>query len=142
MFDTLASETDEPGQARRVYYRVVYAILAIGIVGLLAGLVTGRELLGTIIYCGGAWIGSGIAFLAPKLTDVPLQDERDTELYNRASGLTLGVLFVLGLSVIPAIYVLEAAGRIEPPPEVSGVILLASGLFLLWGVAYGIVKRR
>jgi len=38
--------------------------------------------------------------------------------------------------------VLEAAGRIEPPPEVTGAILLASGLFLLWGVAYGIVKRR
>jgi len=56
--------------------------------------------------------------------------------------LTLGVLFVLGLSVIPAIYVLKAAGRIEPSPEVTGAILLASGLFLLWGVAYGIVNRR
>jgi hypothetical protein len=76
------------------------------------------------------------------LTDVPLQDERDTDLYNRASGLTLGVLFVLGLSIVPVIYVLEAAGRIETPPEVNGAILLASGLFLVWGVAYGIVKRR
>ena len=142
MLDTLTSGTNEPEQARRVYYRIVYAILGIAIIGLLAGLVTGRELLGTIIYCGGAWIGSGITFLAPKLTDVPLQDERDTDLYNRSSGLTLGVLFVLGLSVIPAIYVLEAAGRIDPPPEATGAILLASGLFLLWGVAYGIVKRR
>src|SRR6056297_2150283 len=142
MFDTALSGSDEPGRPRRVYYRVVYAILAIAIVGLLAGMATGRELIGTIIYCAGAWIGSGIAFIAPKLTDVPLQDERDTELYNRASGLTLGVLFVLGLSVIPAIYVLEAAGRIDPPPQVNGMILLASGLFLLWGAAYGIVKRR
>ena len=142
MFDNSSFDPGDPARARRLYYRVVYAILALAIVGLLAGLVTGRELLGTIVYCGGAWVGSGITFLAPKLTDVPLQDERDTELYNRASGLTLGVLFVLGLSVIPAIYVLEAAGRIEPPPEVTGAILLASGLFLLWGVAYGIVKRR
>ena len=142
MFDTALSGSDEPGRPRRVYYRVVYAILAVAIVGLLAGMATGRELIGTIIYCAGAWIGSGIAFIAPKLTDVPLQDERDTELYNRASGLTLGVLFVLGLSVIPAIYVLEAAGNIDPPAEVTGAILLASGLFLLWGVAYGIVKRR
>lgn len=142
MLDNSTSTPDDPARARRLYYRVVYAILAIAIAGLLAGLATGRELVGTIIYCGGAWVGSGITFLAPKLTDVPLQDERDTELYNRASGLTLGVLFVLGLSVIPAIYVLEAAGRIEPPPEVTGAILLASGLFLLWGVAYGIVKRR
>ena len=80
--------------------------------------------------------------LAPRLTDVPLQDERDTDLYNRASGLTLGVLFVGGLSIIPVIYVLEAAGRIETPPEVNGAIFLASGLFLMWGVSYGIVKRR
>jgi hypothetical protein len=142
MFDSITARTDEPERERRLYYRVVYTILAIAIVGLLAGLVTGQELIGTIIYCAGAWIGSGIAFLAPKLTDVPLQDERDTELYNRASGLTLGVLFVLGLSIIPAIYVLEAAGHIETPPEVTGAILLASGLFLLWGAAYGIVKRR
>jgi len=142
MLDTLPSEMDEPGRARRVYYRVVYAIFGIAILGLLAGITFGQELTGTIIYCGGAWIGSGITFLAPKLTDVPLQDERDTDLYNRASGLTLGVLFVLGLSVIPAIYVLEAAGHIETPPEVNGMILLASGLFLLWGAAYGIVKRR
>lgn len=41
------------------------------------------------------------------------QDERDTEPYNHASGLTLAVLFVLGVSVIPDIYVLETAGRIE-----------------------------
>jgi len=142
MLDNITSVTDDPGRGRRVYYGVVYAIFGVAIVGLLAGMALGQELVGTIIYCGGAWIGSGITFLAPKLTDVPLQDERDTELYNRASGLTLGVLFVLGLSVIPAIYVLEAAGRIEPPPEVTGAILLASGLFLLWGVAYGIVKRR
>jgi hypothetical protein len=40
------------------------------------------------------------------------------------------------------IYVLEAAGRIETPPEVTGAIFLASGLFLMWGVSYGIVKRR
>lgn len=142
MFDTITSEMNDPGRARRAYYRVVYAIFGIAIVGLLAGVALGQELVGTVIYCGGAWIGSAVTFLAPKLTDVPLQDERDTELYNRASGLTLGVLFVLGLSVIPAIYVLEAAGRVDPPPEVNGMILLASGLFLLWGVAYGIVKRR
>lgn len=120
----------------------MYAIFAIAILGLFVGILTGRELVGTIIYCAGAWIGSGITFLAPKLTNTPLQDERDTELYNRASGLTLGVLFVVGLSVIPALYVLDAAGRVDPPPAVTGAILLASGLFLVWGVAYGIVKRR
>lgn len=74
MLDTLTSKMGDPGQARRVYYRIVYAVLAVAIVGLLAGLVTGRELLGTVIYCGGTWIGSSIAFLAPNLTDVPLQD--------------------------------------------------------------------
>jgi uncharacterized membrane protein len=142
MLDTVSIDTDRPGRARRLYYRVVYAIAAVAIVGLLAGMAVGRELIGTIIYCVGVWLGSGIAFLAPRLTDVPLQDERDTELYNRASGLTLGVLFVGGLSVIPVIYVLEAAGSIETPPEVTGAILLASGLFLVWGAAYGIVKRR
>ncbi|MFC5278430.1 DUF2178 domain-containing protein [Halorubrum rubrum] len=142
MFDNIVSETGDPGRARRLYYRSVYAIVTVSIVGLLAGMATGRELIGTSIYCVGVWLGGGISFLAPKLTDVPLQDERDTDLYNRASGLTLGVLFVGGLSVIPVIYVLEAARRIETPPEVNGAIFLASGLFLMWGVSYGIVKRR
>lgn len=120
----------------------MYGIAAIAILGLLAGLLLEQEIVGTVVYCIGVWAGGTIAFLAPKVSDVPLQDERDTELYNRASGLTLGVLFVLGLSVIPVVYVLEAAGIVTPPPEVNGAIVLASGLFLLWGVSYGIVKRR
>jgi hypothetical protein len=40
------------------------------------------------------------------------------------------------------VYVLDAAGTIESPPDVNGAILLASVVYLSWGIWYGIVKGR
>ncbi|MGB9986320.1 DUF2178 domain-containing protein [Salarchaeum japonicum] len=130
------------GLTRRTYERIVYAIVGTGIVGLFAGMLVGQQLAGTVVYLLGCWVGGSIAVLAPKLSDAPLQDERDNALHNRASGLTMGLTMMVGLTVIPALYVLDESGHVELTGTVWGAIWAASALFLLYGVSLGIVKHR
>lgn len=142
MFYTVAQAQTASGFTRRTYRRLVYGIASIGVLGLLVGLVLDYHLAGAIVYLAGAWIGGGVAFLAPLLTDTQLQDERDYDLHNRASGLALGITMALGLGLLPAIYVLDAGGYLDITGAVGGVVLSASALFLLYGICLGIVKRR
>lgn len=130
------------GLTRQRYRRLVYGTAGIGILGLLAGLALNQHVAGTVIYLLGAWIGGAVAVIAPMWSDTTLQDERDYELHNRASGLLIGITMVLGLSILPALYVLEAGGYIDITGIVSGVVLALSALFLLYGVCFGTVKRR
>ncbi len=125
---------------RRTYKRLVYGIVAVAVLGLFVGIALDRYFVGAVVYLLGAWIGGTIAVVAPRLSDRTLQDERDYELHNHASGLALRVTMVLGLSVIPALYVLEAGGQFEISGAVSGMVLTLSALFLLYGICYGIVK--
>lgn len=130
------------GITRQTYSRLVYAIGGIGIIGLLAGMVLGHHLAGTVVYLLGVWIGGGIALVAPLWSDTKLQDERDYDLHNRASGLTIGITMVAGLSIVPVIYVLDAGGYVGLAGAVGGAIAVFSGLFLLYGICFGVVKRR
>ena len=127
---------------RQRYRGLVYGIGGLAILGLLAGFVLDQHFAGTLVYLLGAWIAGGIAVLAPMWSEATLQDERDGELHNRASGILIGITMVLGLSILPALYVLEAGNHLEITGVVSGVILTFSALFLLYGVCFGIAKRR
>jgi len=138
----MATISNDGGLTRRTYRRVVYGIIGIGILGLLVGIATDRQLAGTVVYLLGAWVGSAIAFLAPRWSDTRLQDERDYELHNRASGLVMGTTMVVGLSVVPPLYVLDADGHIDIAGALGGSILTLSALFLLYGACLGIAKRR
>lgn len=132
--------TATPQFGRRTYSRLVYGIAALAVLGLFAGIALGYHFVGAIVYLLGAWTAGAITVLAPRLSDRTLQDERDYELHNRASGLLVGITMVIGLSVLPALYVLDAGGRYEISGVVSGVVLTLSALFLLYGVCYGLVK--
>ena len=138
----MAISQNKAGLTRQTYHRLVYSIVGIGILSLLAGLVINQHLTGTVIYLLAMWIGGGIAFLAPKWSDANLQDERDYDLHNRASGLTMGITMAVGIGVVPVLYVLDAGGYVDIWGTVGGVILLASAMFLLYGICYGVVKRR
>lgn len=135
-------DTDISGLTRQRYRGVVYGIVAVAILALLAGLVFDHHLAGTVVYMFGAWIAGGIAVGAPAWSDRVLQDERDYELHNRASGLLVGIAMVVGLSVLPALYVLDTGDIVDISGVVSGVVLTLSTLFLLYGVCFGIVKRQ
>jgi len=127
---------------RQRYRGLVYGIAAVAILGLLAGIALGQHFIGTLVYLIGAWAAGGIAVLAPMWSDATLQDERDWELHNRASGILVGITMILGLSTLPALYVLEAGNYLKITGTVSGVIFTLSALFLLYGVCFGIAKRR
>jgi len=142
MSDTVTSTHDTSGQARRRYRLLVYGIVAAGVIGLFTGVLLEQRLAGTVVYLVAAWVGGGITFLAPRVSDATLQDERDYELHNRASGLTVGILTVVGLGTVPALYVLDAGGQFDIPETVWGAIWLGSSLFVLYAVCLGIVKRR
>ncbi|GGN21398.1 DUF2178 domain-containing protein [Halarchaeum nitratireducens] len=137
----MGSKRSGPALTRRTYRRLVYGIIAVGVIGLLAGIVLDERLLGTVVYLCGAWLGAGIAFLAPWWSDTTLQDERDYDLHNRASGLTMGIATILGISIIPALYVLDAGGYVEISGAIGGAIAVLSALFLLYGVCFAIVQR-
>ncbi|HMB51550.1 MAG TPA: DUF2178 domain-containing protein, partial [Natronoarchaeum rubrum] len=98
---------------RRTYRRLVYGIVAVAVLGLFVGIALGQHLAGAVVYLLGTWIGGTITVAAPRLSDRTLQDERDYELHNHASGLALRVTMVLGLSVLPVLYVLDAGGQFE-----------------------------
>ncbi|SFS54456.1 DUF2178 domain-containing protein [Halostagnicola kamekurae] len=127
---------------RQRYRGLVYGIGGVAILGLLAGIVLNQHFAGALVYMLGAWAAGGIAVLAPMWSEATLQDERDWELHNRASGILIGITMVLGLSILPALYVLEAGNHLEITGVVSGVILTFSALFLSYGVCFGIAKRR
>ncbi|ELY63351.1 hypothetical protein [Natrinema versiforme] len=127
---------------RQRYRGLVYGIGGLAILGLLAGFILNQHFVGTLIYLLGVWIAGGIAVLAPMWSEATLQDERDWELHNRASGILVGITMVFGLSILPALYVLDAGNYIEITGIASGVILTLSALFLLYGVCLGIAKRR
>ncbi|SNZ11922.1 hypothetical protein SAMN06269185_1430 [Natronoarchaeum philippinense] len=139
---TVTPTTANAGLTRQTYRRLVYGITGVAVLGLFAGIALDRYFIGAVIYLLGAWIGGGITVLAPVVSDATLQDERDYELHNRASGLAIMITMVLGLSGIPALYVLDAGGHVEITGAVSGVVLTLSALFLLYGVCFGIAKRR
>lgn len=130
------------GLTRQRYRGLVYGVAGLAILGLLAGFVLNQHFAGAIIYLLGVWIAGGIAVLAPVWSEATLQDERDWELHNRASGILIGITMVLGLSILPVLYVLDAGNYIEITGVASGVILTLSTLFLLYGVCLGIAKRR
>jgi len=138
----VTATTTGSGFTRRTYRRLVYGIAAVAVLGLFAGFLVDRHFVGALVYLVGVWVSGGVAVLAPRWSERTLQDERDYELHNRASGILVGVAMVFGLSVLPAVYVLDAGGYYEVTGVVSGVIFTLSGLFLLYGVCYGIAKRR
>jgi len=127
---------------RRTYRRAVYGVAAVAILGFLAGFVLDHHFAGAIVYLLGVWLAGGTAVLVPMWSETTLQDERDYELHNRASGMLVGVTMVLGLSVLPVLYVLDAGRYFEITGKVSGVVVTLSTLFLLYGVCLGIAKRR
>lgn len=142
MFNTVSTPHASSGLTRQTYRRLVYGIAGIGVLGLAVGFALDHHLVGAVVYLLGAWTGGAIAFIAPRWSDTTLQDERDYELHNRASGLAMGITMAVGLSLLPALYVLDAGGYVELTGAPAGAILLASALFLLYGVCLGIVKRR
>lgn len=120
------------GSPRR-YKRVIYSIFAVGIAGLLGGMLFDVPLVGTTTYLVGAWLGSGLAAVLPRVSDETLTDERDQAVHQRASGLAVNVTAAVGITVVPALYALSAAEVVTITATMWGAIWMFSAFFLIWG---------
>ena len=141
MSDTLQPTIETVAGSPRRYKRVVYSIFAVGIVGLFAGMLFDLPLTGTTIYLLGAWIGSALAALLPRVSDATLVDERDQAVHRRASGLAVTITGVAGITVVPALYALSAAEVVTITQTMWGAIWMGSAFFLLWGGCLFYVDR-
>jgi hypothetical protein len=141
MSDTLQPAIRTVAGSPRRYKRVVYSIFAVGIAGLFVGSFVGRPLAGTTIYLLGAWLGSGLSAVLPRVSSATLTDERDTAAHRHASGLTISIVGSVGIGVVPALYALEAADIVTITATMWGAIWMGSALFFVWGGCYLYVTR-
>jgi uncharacterized membrane protein len=115
----------------------MYASVAVGVVGFLLADELGYSLVGLGLYWAGLVAFVGIW----KETSVSLFDERDAALERRASHLTLQIAAVVGFVVMTALVVIEEVGG-GAPELVWGGFLALSGLFVLFGVVYTVLRYR
>ncbi|MDG5761516.1 DUF2178 domain-containing protein [Natronococcus sp. A-GB1] len=127
---------------KRAYERTVWILAGLGCLGLWSGIYLDAQLAGTITYLVAVWAAMGIAFGLPRVTETKLSDERDEAYHNRASGLMFSIAAIATISVVPALYVLDAGGYFTITSTMWGGIYVLSALALLYGLCYGIVLWR
>ncbi|MDG5818376.1 DUF2178 domain-containing protein [Natronococcus sp. A-GB7] len=130
------------GIDKRAYERITWILVAFGCLGLWLGMYLDAQLVGTITYLVAVWTMMGIVFGLPRVTETKLSDERDEAYHNRASGLMFSITAIVTISVVPALYVLDAGGYFTITSTMWGGIYVLSALALLYGLCYGIVLWR
>jgi uncharacterized membrane protein len=133
--------TNADGRTRlekvRRYRRLMFASIAVGVVGFIVADELGYPLVGLVVYWAGLLGFVGIW----KGTSVQLFDERDAALERRASHLTLQIAAVVGFVTMTALVVVEDVGG-GAPDLVWGGFLALSGLFLVFGGVYTVLRYR
>jgi len=122
----------------RRYRRLMYACIAVGVVGFIAAVELDYPLVGLVVY----WAGILAFFAVWKGTSVTLYDERDIDLERRASLLTLQIAGVVGVLAMTVLVVAGQVPSLAVPERVVGGFLAISGLFLVYGVVYTVVRHR
>jgi uncharacterized membrane protein len=133
---------DLPPESRlekmRFYRRLLYGCLAVGVLGFLVAETLEYPLVAVGIYWT-ALLGMGAVKFG---TSVPLFDERDRALERRTSNVTMYLVGGVLVVAAPAVSALEATGRYEASPTVSGAILGFSAMFLLYGAVFLVLRYR
>lgn len=130
------------GRARlakqRRYRRLMYGTLLGGVLGFIIAVELGYQLVGLAVY----WIGV-LAFVGIwKAASVQLFDERDVSLERSASLLTLKIAGVAGVLWMSTMVVLNTTTTIEIPDRVWGGFLTLSGMFVLYGTIYLVLRYQ
>lgn len=138
MTETSASSVPEPLAQRRTYRRLSVGLLLAGVVVGLALRGAGFPLAGEGVY----WLGIVAAAAAYLASPVPLFDERDTRLEQRASHLALTAgapLLVVGASALRTLNVLDVW---TAPAFVWGMGYGVIAIYVLFMLAYAVVWYR
>jgi energy-converting hydrogenase Eha subunit B len=130
------------GRRRRGWRLAIYGSFSLGIVALPVGLGAGFDLAGAIGYFLGVTAGGVLCLYACFLGSVTISDERFADIQRRASHYTMMGLAYAALAIFPALFVLEAAGHFSFSQPLDAALLAFSGLFLLWGAVYSVLRLR
>jgi len=114
----------------------MYAAVLGGVLSFIGAVELGYQLVGLAVY----WIGILTFVGIWKGTSVQLFDERDVSLERRASLLTFKIAGVVGVLWMSALVVVNTTTNVEVPDRVSGGFLTLSGLFVLYGVVYLVLR--
>lgn len=130
------------GRRRFRWKATIYGSYTVGIVAMLVAVSLGYDLVGAVVYFLGVCVGTLACGYACFLGDVTISDERFAAIERRASHYTLMGLAYVGIAVFPGLIVLEAAGRFQFGPFLELLLFAFSGLFLLWGGVYTLLRWR
>jgi uncharacterized membrane protein len=114
----------------------MYAAVLGGVLGFIGAVELGYQLVGLAVYWGGILTFVGIW----KGTSVQIFDERDVSLERRTSLLTFQIAGIVGVLWMSTLVVLNTATTVEVPARVRGGFLTLSGLFVLYGVVYLVLR--
>lgn len=124
------------------YRRLVIGVFTLGIAALVVGMLVDQTLAGLVIYAAAAFTGILTTLYLEFGTAIPLYDEREVRLYERASHATINLLAYVGLPVVIGLYLLDATGQYAIGPTLAGGIYAYSALGLLWGAVYVVYRLR
>lgn len=113
------------------------ALLALAGVALAAGAALERQLVGVGLYA----IGMVAAFAIPRVTDVPVFDERNDAIHRRASGATLALFGWLSALVFPSLVVLSGTDHFSWGPSTVALAWTTLAVYATYAHALGYYAR-
>jgi hypothetical protein len=121
---------------------MIAAVFGIGVASFFIGTWLDRAFAGLVVYAVACLGGIAALLYLEFASSVELTDEREQRLHERASGGLVSIVAYVGLPAVIGLYLLDAIGSYTIPPVVWGGIYALSVFYLLWGVAYLVVRYR
>lgn len=129
-------------QRGKRYRRLIYGLIAFGVISLLGGMALDRSLAGLVVYAIAVVVAVGTIVYVRFWSPISLADERECELERRASYLTVQLFGFLGLFAFIALLLLDATGY-RPLGATAETLLYAyAGITLTWGAIYVALRYR
>ena len=124
------------------YNRIVTAVFAVGVLSFFVGVALDQYVAGLVVYSVAGLSGVAALLYLRFVSPVRLADERQQRLHERASGTLVTLVAMVGLPVVIGLYLFDATGYYAISPFLWGVISGFSGLFVLWGGIYTVLRYR
>ena len=134
--------TTSPIRRGRRYRRAIYGLIAVGMAGLIGGVLLEQSFAGLVVYALTVLPAVALALFAQFASPVTLQDERERELERRASNITFQLFGYLGLFAFVALLLLDATGRYALTTRTTTLLYAYAAICLTWGGLYLVLRFR
>jgi uncharacterized membrane protein len=128
--------TTQPIQDGRKYRRLIYGLIAVGVVSLLAGTAIEQSLVGLVVYALTVLGAFATILFVRYRSSAVLQDEREHRLEQRASHVTFQLFGYLGLFTFIGLFFLDATGQAPLGTTAETLLYAYAVICLTWGAIY------